>query len=186
MQKKICKDFLSIQTHDTEPNCMGKYSGENFTGDYVERSHAATLARLLDSAITLPGGFRIGLDGIIGLIPGVGDAVSALFSLIIMQEAYRRRVPKMILVRMAINILIDTLVGAIPILGDVFDFFWKANIKNARLLEDYNYTPQRTYRKATFTSVLVLVAAIIALCMLGWAAWSLGQLLFSGIAGALN
>jgi hypothetical protein len=165
---------------------MGKYNGEHFSGEYVERSNVTKMAKWLDSAIPLPGGFRIGLDGIIGLIPGVGDAVTAVFSLLILQEAYRRRVPKMILVRMSINILIDTMVGAIPILGDIFDFFWKANTKNAQLLDDYQYTPQRTYRKATFTSVLILVVAIVFLCMLGWLAWSVGQLLWSVIVTTFN
>lgn len=165
---------------------MGKNSSQHFTGDYAERSHAATLARLLDSAIPLPGGFRIGLDGIIGLIPGIGDAITGLFSLLILQEAYKRRVPKMILVRMALNILIDTLLGAIPIIGDIFDFFWKANTKNIQLLNDYTYSPQRTYRKATFASVLMLMGVVVALCMVGWLAWSIGQLLWSVIATALN
>lgn len=165
---------------------MGKNSSHHFTGDFAERSHAAILARLLDSAIPLPGGFRIGLDGIIGLIPGVGDAITGLFSLLILQEAYKRRVPKMILVRMAINILIDTLVGAIPILGDIFDFFWKANTKNIQLLDDYTYSPQRTYRKATFASVVILMAAVIALCMIGWLAWTVGQLLWSAIVTGIN
>jgi len=165
---------------------LRKYNGEEFSGDYVERSPTATLARLLDSAITLPGGFRIGLDGIIGLIPGIGDAITALLSLIILQEAYKRRVPKMVLVRMGLNIVIDTLIGTIPIVGDLFDFFWKANVKNAQLLEDYKYTPQRTYRKASFSSALILAAAVAVLGLLGWAAWSIGQLLWSGIIATFS
>lgn len=164
---------------------MARYSNQ-FSNVYIQNSNAVKLARLLDSAIPLPGGFRIGLDGVIGLIPGVGDAISGALSLLILQEAYQRRVPKMILVRMAINILVDTLVGAIPILGDIFDFFWKANMKNVELLEDYEYSPQRTYRKATASSIFMLGAAFAVLLTLGWLAWSLVQLLWSGLVTIFN
>ncbi|MBC6904859.1 DUF4112 domain-containing protein [Saccharophagus sp. K07] len=123
------------------------------------------LSRLLDSSIPLPGGFRIGLDGVLGLIPGVGDAAGGFLSALIIYQAYRLGVPKMILLRMLVNVAVDSLIGAIPILGDIFDFFWKANLKNASLLDAYEANPTRTYRRSAATSIFVLAG--IALLLFG-------------------
>jgi hypothetical protein len=90
----------------------------------------------LDECIRLPGDFSIGLDGLIGLIPGVGDALGASLSFWIVLQAYRQRAPKRILLRMLFNIGIDTLVGTVPVLGDLFDFFWMANQRNMKLLRE--------------------------------------------------
>jgi hypothetical protein len=122
------------------------------------------LSRLLDSSFPLPGGMRIGLDGILGLIPGVGDAVGGLLSMIILYQAHQRNVPKMVLLRMTLNIVIDSFLGAIPLLGDIFDFFWKANEKNVRLLDAYERNPNRTYRRSAVSSV-ILLAAVLALLL---------------------
>ena len=97
----------------------------------------ARLAWVLDSAIRLPGGFRVGLDGIIGLIPGIGDLAGAVLSSYIVVEAARLKVPFRVLARMAMNILIELVVGIVPIVGDMFDFAFKANLRNARLLNEY-------------------------------------------------
>lgn len=94
------------------------------------------LANLLDSAISIPGTrWRIGLDPLIGLIPGAGDAVAAALSIYIVVEAYRLGVRRPILARMLANVAIDFLVGVIPVLGDVFDAVWKCNARNLQLLE---------------------------------------------------
>ena len=98
-------------------------------------SKAESLSRLMDQSIRLPGGFRIGLDGIIGLIPGVGDAATGLVSLWL--EAHRQGLPKNALFRMCGNILVDTTLGAIPVVGDVFDFFWKSNVRNLRIIDKH-------------------------------------------------
>ncbi|TQV71154.1 DUF4112 domain-containing protein [Exilibacterium tricleocarpae] len=103
-----------------------------------------SLSWLLDSSIPLPGGYRIGLDGVIGLIPGVGDAIGGGLSAWIFYQAVKLGVPKTVLWRMLANILIDTVVGAIPIVGDLFDFVWKANQKNAELLENHRRLPADT------------------------------------------
>ena len=91
----------------------------------------------LDDCISLPGGYRIGLDGIVGLIPVIGDAIGGGLSLWIVVRALKAGAPKTTILRMFINIIIDTAVGAIPIVGDLFDFIWKANLKNGRLLAAY-------------------------------------------------
>jgi len=124
------------------------------------------LSHLLDSSIPLPGGFRIGLDGILGLIPGVGDAIGTLLSAMILYQAHQRGVPKMILLRMLINVVVDAVIGAIPVAGDIFDFFWKANMKNAALLDSYEASPERTYRRSAVTSIAVLVGVIMLVALM--------------------
>jgi Domain of unknown function (DUF4112) len=102
------------------------------------------LSRLLDEQFRLPGTtYRVGLDGLLGLIPGVGDAVGALLSAYILYEAIRLGASSTVLLRMIANIGIDTVGGAIPIVGDIFDMAWKANKKNAALLHAY-LASQRT------------------------------------------
>jgi hypothetical protein len=93
------------------------------------------LARLLDSEFRVPGTrFRFGVDGLIGLAPGVGDAIGLALSSYIVMEAWRMGEPPQILVRMIANIVVDSAVGAVPIAGDLFDFVWKANRRNVDLL----------------------------------------------------
>lgn len=94
------------------------------------------LAHALDEYFRIPGtSYRFGLDGIIGLIPAAGDVITGLFSAYIVWQATRLGIPRSTLGLMILNILFDVLVGAIPVLGDIFDFQWKANKKNLTLLE---------------------------------------------------
>jgi len=96
------------------------------------------LADLLDDSIRVPGtNYRVGLDPILGILPGAGDAISTVFSLYIVLEAFRADVPQSTLVRMLSYVAIDAVVGSVPILGVVFDSFWRANEWNARLLADH-------------------------------------------------
>ena len=94
------------------------------------------LSRVLDAQWSIPGTrYRVGLDGLVGLIPGVGDAAGALLSTYILYEALRLGVPRWVLLRMAANIGLETAVGALPVVGDLFDVAWKANTKNVALLQ---------------------------------------------------
>lgn len=94
------------------------------------------LVRLLDSAVQIPGtDWRIGLDGIIGLIPGLGDVVTTVMSAWIIREARLLGVRKHTRVRMGWNLALDFVVGALPLAGDLFDMAWKANVRNLRLIE---------------------------------------------------
>jgi hypothetical protein len=100
-------------------------------GDRLRR-----LVALFDSAFRIPGTrVRFGIDPIIGLIPGIGDLTSPVLAVLIIWQGTRVRVPKVVLLRMVLNALIDAGVGAIPLLGDLFDFAWKSNDWNLALLE---------------------------------------------------
>ena len=107
----------------------------------VPDEHRSTLQRikwladLFDDRFRLPfTGRRFGLDGILGLIPGFGDAATGAVSLYLAAEAWRLGMPLNAILRMGMNVGIDTLLGAIPLVGDLFDFAWKANQKNVRLV----------------------------------------------------
>lgn len=96
------------------------------------------LSKLLDSAFRVPGtNYKVGLDPILGILPGAGDTVAMGISLYIVFEALRAGVPRDVLVKMLLNIGIDTVIGSVPVLGTVFDAFWKANEWNAKLLVDH-------------------------------------------------
>src|SRR3546814_2835107 len=90
---------------------------------------------MMDSMFTIPGtSFRIGLDGLLGLIPGIGDAAGAVVALYLVNEARRLGAPNTLVTRMLANVGIDMLIGAVPVFGDLFDFAWKANRRNMELL----------------------------------------------------
>ena len=94
------------------------------------------VAQLLDSAFVIPGtSYRVGLDPILGLMPGLGDLVSPLFTIGLLWQARELAIPRVVLLRMIFNVGIDSLLGAVPVVGDLFDFAWKANNKNLALLE---------------------------------------------------
>ena len=120
------------------------------------------IARLLDSAFLVPGtGYRIGLDPILGLIPGLGDLASPLFSMAVLWQARDVGVPKVVQLRMIFNVAIDTIVGVIPLAGDLFDFVWKSNDKNLALLDRYAY---EEHRASSGDWLFVIVAmALLAL-----------------------
>ena len=102
------------------------------------------ISQLLDSAFELPGtSYRIGLDPVIGLVPWVGDLVSPLFTIALLWQAREMALPRVVQLRMVINVAIDALIGAVPVAGDLFDFAWKANNMNMALLERHAHTARR-------------------------------------------
>lgn len=119
------------------------------------------LSRYLDDWIKIPVvGWRFGLDALIGLIPNVGDVATSLASFYILVAGARHGVPKITLLRMAFNIGLDYVVGAIPFLGDAFDFFWKANRQNIDLIRDRGTGEGTT---GDYIFVFAIIAILIAL-----------------------
>ena len=93
------------------------------------------LANLFDTAFVIPGTeIRFGLDALIGLVPGIGDAITTVMSLFIVNEARALGAPRMLVARMVGNVALDGLVGAVPLVGDIFDVAWRANRRNMALL----------------------------------------------------
>jgi hypothetical protein len=126
--------------------------------------HLRRFSYWLDEGIRLPGtGFRIGLDPILGLVPGFGDAAGAVLASAIVAEALRRGISRFTLIRMAANIALDALFGTVPLLGDFFDAAWKANLKNLALLERHIEVPTDA-RKADRTFVVLVCIALFVLC----------------------
>jgi hypothetical protein len=140
-------------------------------------------AFLMDEAFVIPGtNFRVGLDAVLGLIPGIGDVIGAVLSTWIIAGALRHRVPARVIVRMVFNIAIDLLFGAVPVAGDVFDFMFEENMKNMRLLEKYRdrRRPPRSASQIAFTlgaiiAFLLLFAVLIFFAVVAIVLWLIGQ-----------
>lgn len=114
------------------------------------------LAQLMDSAFLIPGlNRRVGLDAVIGLVPGVGDAISAALSSYIIWEARRLGLPRWKIARMIGNVAIDTAVGAIPFAGDVFDVFFKSNKRNLRIVHEHLGIAKRGPREIDGTATRI-------------------------------
>lgn len=131
------------------------------------------LSRYLDGLFRVPGtGWRFGLDAIIGLIPNVGDTITSFASFYILLAGVRYGVPKITLLRMALNIGLDYLVGTIPFIGDAFDFFWKSNKRNMDLIRE-----RATGKNTGTTSDYLFIFGLIGLLVL----LLIGSIIASGI-----
>ncbi len=128
---------------------------------------------VLDSAFRIPGTrIRFGLDPVLGLIPGMGDLTTPLFSAVLLLQAVRLRIPRIVQLRMLFNAAIDLATGLVPLVGDLFDFAWRANVRNLALLERYAQ-PGTTATRADWAFVLLVLGvlaclAIAPLILLGW------------------
>ena len=127
----------------------------------------------LDAGIAVPGtSIRVGLDPLLGLVPGLGDAAGALLAAWILVEAIRLGASRPTLARIASNIAVDALIGAVPVVGDVFDVVWKANLKNVALLERHAIDPAAA-RKSDRLFVALLGGGVVVVC---------GALVMGGVA----
>ena len=121
-------------------------------------------AYLLDEAVAIPGTRkRVGLDAAVGLIPGVGDVIGGIMSALIVVAALRHRVPMRKIGRMIVNILIDVIIGEIPIVGDFFDFMFEENMMNMRILMTY----RDRRRPPRSMSAIIVTATLIVLFIVG-------------------
>lgn len=131
----------------------------------VDRRRLGRLHRvgwLLDNSLPIPGTrFRLGIDQIVGLVPGIGDLVGGVLSLYIIVESARMGVPRSLLARMGWNVAVDTLVGEIPVLGDLFDIGFKANIRNLALLDGYLQHPAEVRRSSRGFLALIVIGLVL-------------------------
>lgn len=150
--------------------------------EQAELAHLTRLSRALDAAVRVPGtNLRLGLDPLLGLVPGLGDWAGALASGYILIRAARLGAARSTLLRMAGNIGVDLLVGTIPVLGDIFDMGWRANERNVALLREHLAAPVRRGR-ADRLFVLALVVGLGALVI---AAMALGLWLLAAAVHAI-
>jgi hypothetical protein len=141
--------------------------GEQSRERRFDDEFAEQLAWLLDSSIRL-GPISVGLDGLIGLIPGLGDIVTNIMSALIVIRAMQNGVHKAAILRMLLNLGIDTAVGSVPVVGDVFDFAYKANQKNIRIYRESLGSDRKPLRDWAFIAlVIVALIALIVLPILG-------------------
>jgi hypothetical protein len=125
------------------------------------------LALIMDDFLRIPGtNFRFGLDPIVGLLPGLGDTASAIVSVVALIYAARRGLPKVLLARMASNILINELVGIVPGVGDAFSFWFKSNVRNYQLLKNYTAAPGRR-RRGDWVFLAVVLGLIFVIVFAG-------------------
>jgi hypothetical protein len=152
----------------------------------VERS-LEQLSFLMDGLFRIPGtGWRVGLDAIVGLIPGVGDFATTAVSLYILAAGVRYRVPKVTLLRMATNIGIDYLVGSVPVVGDLFDAAWKSNQMNVELLKRRAAVTPEEASKGRASDWLFLGVLILGLLTLLVGSVALSLWLLVQLVGALR
>ncbi|MEP6518105.1 DUF4112 domain-containing protein [Microcoleus vaginatus] len=169
---------------------MSRSPIQNSSPNTPSPSHVASLRRLrrishvLDNAIPIPGTkYRIGLDPILGLIPGGGDLISSIFAGYVVFKSAQLGVPQETLVKMATNIVFDTVAGTVPVAGDLLDVAWKANVKNIELLDAHLGSPEQgkkadwLFVAALLLGLMLIVGGVIFLSvmLLGW--------LFQVIAG---
>jgi hypothetical protein len=154
------------------PNAITGYAAPRYRQDALTPevvdpriADVEALARWLDYAFALPGGFRFGVAGIIGLIPGIGDLFDGLISLYIVVRAIQLGIARVAVARMLVNVGIEALAGSIPFVGDLFDIAFKANRRNYQLLKSHlSHSQRQTARDWLFLIVTgMIVAASIAL-----------------------
>ena len=150
----------------------------------MRESDARTLAALrkwsvlLDSAFRVPGtNMTFGLDPLLGLIPGLGDLTTPIFAALLLLHAVRLRIPRIVQLRMLINAAVDLVIGAVPILGDLFDVGWKANVRNLALLERYA-RPGSIASRGDWVFVGVVIGALILIAVVPilFALWLLSHI----------
>jgi hypothetical protein len=132
----------------------------------MSNEHLDHIAAILDDMFRIPGTqIRFGLDALIGWVPGIGDALAGMASFLIVFAAWRRGVQAITLVRMIANVLLETTLGAIPVAGDVFHVFWKANRRNYKLLIREREQPGANAKRDWLFLTLILFTALSAVAI---------------------
>jgi hypothetical protein len=144
-------------------------------GGVFDDENLDLLSHVLDDFIPIPGtSIRFGLDGIVGLIPGIGDMMGGIASCIIIVASWVRGVPYPVLVRMIVNVVIEVGVGTVPVFGDMFDIAWRANRRNYALLTGSLLEPRKVTVRSWFflagLCVLLMVLVIVPTLVIAWVA----------------
>ncbi len=166
---------MAIAAYDTLFPMAAKLDPEIIPPGAEPRAQRSTLsdeqldeiAAWLDDVFVVPGtNIRFGLDALAGLLPGIGDLVTGMASMLILQAAWQRGLPRVALLRMLVNIAFDTVVGSIPIVGDLFDVAWKANRRNVELMKKYSAGSERRYTLEDYGFLMFLVIVTLSLLAL--------------------
>ena len=136
------------------------------------------LARWMDYAFTLPGGFQFGLAGLIGVVPGIGDIMDSLLSLYIIIRAVKLRIPRVAVARMLVNVAIEAIAGAVPFIGNLFDVAFKANRRNYFLLKNHMAQPERQRSADWWFIGIMLVLAALSIGLPLWGLFELFKLIW--------
>ncbi len=153
-------------------------------GQVKKKRQLQRLAWFLDSSIKIPGTpYSFGVDSLIGLVPGIGDAVGGLLSTWILMQGIRIKASAATLMHMTLNVALEVMLGFIPLIGDLFDIGWKANQRNVKLLERYLDQPESTSR----VSFVWVLAAILFFMGVGvgtiWCGWQVLSWAFHALIG---
>jgi hypothetical protein len=134
--------------------------------DHVRALNALrSLKRVLDEAFRVPGtNITFGWDAIIGLVPWAGDVLTSLLSCAIIVQAHRMRIPRVVVVRMLLNVALDFVIGVVPVVGDIADVFWKSNTKNFALLE-HHAAEVRPASRGDWLFVIGILGAVLAMAV---------------------
>lgn len=159
------RNAMRPQQKPLHPDMVTGEAHEEVQREALRRT-ADLLARILDTVITIPGtNVRIGLDPVIGLLPGIGDALASLIGSAILVMATQLQVPKIVMVRMGLNLAMNGVVGAIPVAGDLFSIWFKSNARNAALLRRHSSPEARTSTTADWAFVIAILVTTLALTL---------------------
>ena len=126
------------------------------------------VAIVMDELIALPNTkFKFGVDPLIGLVPGIGDTASAIVSALVLIQAARRGLPKILLARMSLNILINEIIGIVPVVGDAFSFWFKSNARNYQIIKDHVAAPHGVSRRSDWIFVMAVLVLLFGIVCCG-------------------
>lgn len=161
-----------------EPNVRVVYDPKKGAAHPPSMEHFERVAKLLDSKFVIPGtGIRFGLDPILSFIPFLGDLITLIISSMLIYTMHNHGASRKVVVKMLLNAGLDTLIGAIPLVGTVFDVFYRANDKNIRLLKEHYYEGKHQ-GSGTDLLLIILFIALLIIAVIVYGIWKLLEWLF--------
>jgi len=165
-------------------SCMATHMHRSESGRPRALAEVETLAWLLDNSIPVPGtgGRRLGIDALIGLVPVVGDVISGGMGLFVVWRASRMGLPRVVVARMLANSAVDLLIGSIPLIGDAFDLWFKANTRNLGIMRRHLERPDTSTRHDWLVLAALLGLVLAVVLLIGWLVVSV----VSALVGAIS